>query len=167
MGPGIHTSKYYSSFHYEYNTQSWFLRTLTSWITVFSYSAACDWALSEMAVNNVMPLYPQQRFQDPIHTPVATWGKQCWMERHRAQVSCCFSVAHEPLTLAKPFSSRWTLFLIKQNNVWTKPEKHYEAFQFLTQLNKHLQSLYDVAIPVLDSSQLYNLFFIPLKTRVR
>lgn len=41
--------------------QSGFLRALTSWITVFSYSAACNWAYSEMALNNVMPLYPQMQ----------------------------------------------------------------------------------------------------------
>lgn len=43
--------------------QSGFLRTLTSWITVFSYSAACDWAYNEMALNNVMPLYPRHTYR--------------------------------------------------------------------------------------------------------
>lgn len=50
--------------------------------------------------------------------------------------------------------------------LWTKSE-FLQIFPILTQFNKHLQTLYYVATTVLDISQLYNLFFIPLKTRVR
>lgn len=61
--------------------QSRFLRALTTRITIFSYSAASDWAYDGMALNNVMPLYPQTQPPGPHSHPSGKHKEgECWID---------------------------------------------------------------------------------------
>lgn len=53
-----------------------------------------------MALNNVMPLYPQTQPPGPHSHPSGKHKEgECWIKRRRAQGSCCSSVADEPRDL--------------------------------------------------------------------
>lgn len=143
--------------------RSRFLRALTTWITVFSYSAACNWAYNKMALNNVMPLYPQMQPPGPHSGPSGSIRQGVLdqeVQRSGFSLWLCGRWAMWPWQRAFPSScphvpSQSTMRIRVNWRIWIPPNSNPIPPTFTEFIR--------VAVTVLDSSQLYNLFLFHWK----